>query len=87
MIDTTYKVRRYIAAHSDKTEELLVEYELSSFDLKQFQVEFRETNSDDPMFDCYQIRETNLAFLKKYMTKEPEWDFVNRSYFVEVHVI
>ncbi len=34
MIDTKYKVRRYIAEFSEKTEELLAEHELTSFDLE-----------------------------------------------------
>jgi hypothetical protein len=87
MIDTEFKVRRYIAEFSQETEELIAEYDLCYFELKQFQTEFCEPNSDNPMFDSYPIKECNVKFLKKHLAKEPEWDFVNKSYFVEAHAI
>ncbi len=83
MIDKKYKVRRYITLFSKKTEEFIGEYELSSFDLKNFQNEFGETVLDNPMYDCYPINENNINFLKNYMTKEPTWDFINNLYYLE----
>jgi hypothetical protein len=87
MIDTQYSVRRFIAEYSEETEELLAEYELSSFELIEFQAEFNETNPRDPMFDCYSIKKENVEFIKSHIVQEPEWDFVNKSYFVEAHII
>jgi hypothetical protein len=83
MIEEKTKVRRYVAEFSEETEELLVTYELSSFNLIEFQREFRESNPRNPMFDSYSINEFNLEFLSKYMFKEPVWDFLNKSYCVE----
>jgi len=87
MVDTEFEVRRYITEFSEETEELLAEHDLFSFELDKFQVEFGELNTENPMFDCYPIKESNVGFLKKYIAKEPEWDFVNKSYFVEAHAI
>ena len=87
MIDTQFKVRRYITEFSEETEELRAEYELSTFDLPAFQLEFDEPIIEDPMFDCYPVKEKNVAFLKTYLAEEPEWDFVSKSYYVEAHAI
>ncbi len=57
MIDTEFNFRRYIAEYSEVTEELIAEHDLSSFDLKLFQVEFGEPNTENPMLDCYPIKE------------------------------
>jgi len=37
MIDSKYQVRRFISEFSEVTGELLVEYDLSGFDLNKFQ--------------------------------------------------
>ncbi len=87
MIDTKYKVRRYIAEFSEKTEELLAEHELTSFDLEKFQNMFCVSDLNNPMFDCYQINEANCDFLAGYIDFEPSWDFKNKSYFVESEAI
>ncbi len=87
MIDTEFKVRRYVTEFSKETEELIAEYDLRSFELEHFQMEFGEPNGDNPMFDCYSIKECNVKFLRMHLAKEPEWDFVNKSYFVETHAI
>ena len=86
MIDAKYNVRRYIAVYSEKTEELIEEYDLAKFDLLQFQKEFNEPNPNDPMVDCYQITHNNVRFLQSYIADEPEWDFDSKSYFVEAHL-
>lgn len=80
-------MRRYISEYSEATGELIVEYDLSNFDLDKFQNEFGEFNLDSPMFDSYQIKRSNIAFLKNYISKEPIWDFSKKSYFVEAHAI
>lgn len=87
MKDIEYKVRRYITEFSEDTEELIAEYDLESFELKQFQIELGEQNDENPMFDCYPIKEGNVEFLRKYLRREPNWDFVNNSYFLESHGI
>jgi hypothetical protein len=87
MIDDKFKVRRFITEFLKQTEELLAEYDLCSFELSNFQIEFGEQNTENPMFDCYPIKEKNVEFLKRYMAEEPEWDFVNKSYFIEAHAI
>ena len=86
MIDKKYNIRRYIAVYSEKTEELIEEYDLAKFDLLQFQKEFNEPNPNDPMVDCYQIAHNNVSFLQLYLANEPKWDFDNKSYFVEAHL-
>lgn len=87
MIDARYNCKRYIAEFSEETEELLAKYDLSSFDLASFQLEFGESDSSNPMFDCYQINKENVAFIKRHLKEEPNWDFINKSYFVEASSI
>jgi len=83
MIDIEHNARRFITEFSNETDELLAEYDLASFDLKLFQIEFAEGDASDPMYYCYPIKEENIAFLKKYLSEELDWDFVNKAYFVE----
>jgi hypothetical protein len=83
MIDTEFKVYRFIAVYSEETEELIDEHPITSFDLPAFQAEFNEPNPKSPMFDCYPITPKNIDFIRKYITPAPEWDFVSKSYFVE----
>ena len=87
MVDQEYSVRRYITEFSEETDQLLAEYELSSFDLSKFQNEFGVADSGSPMFDCYQIGKGNVSFLNEYLAEEPKWDFEKKSYFVESHAI
>ncbi len=87
MNDTKFNVRRYVTEFLEVTEELIAEYELLSFELKQFQMEFETLGSDSPMFNCYPIKECNVKFLSMYLVKEPEWDFVNKSYFLQAEAI
>ncbi len=87
MIDSKYKVKRYITEFSEETEELISEHDLVDFELSKFQKEFNEPNSENPMFDCYEVKPENIGFLKNYIANEPDWDFVNKSYFVEAHGI
>jgi len=87
MIDSKYKVKRYITEFSEETEELIAEYDLDGFELSKFLNEFNEPHAENPMFDCYPIKSENVSFLKKYIDDVPEWDFVNKSYFVEAHGI
>lgn len=86
MIDTEYNVRRYITEFSEQTEELLAEYELATFSLREFQEEFSES-TDTPMFDCYPISASKIDFIRKYVLEEPKWDFIDNSYFLEAHAI
>ncbi|AUD77897.1 hypothetical protein CW740_01050 [Kangiella profundi] len=83
MIDSTYKVRRYISEFCNHSDQLLAEYDLRSFDLHKFQNEFGVIDMKNPMFDCYPLHWSNIPFMKAYLSLEPEWDFVNKSYFVE----
>ncbi|MFD2176306.1 DUF7683 domain-containing protein [Veronia pacifica] len=87
MVEAEFTVKRYLTEFSLETEELLAEYDLGSFDLSKFQVEFDEPNTENPMFDCYTIKEKNVEFLREYLTNEPKWDFINRTYFIEAHAI
>lgn len=86
MRDEQLNVKRYVAQYSATTEWLTAEYDLTDFDLKKFQAEFNEPNTDDPMVDCYPITADNVAFLKPYLAKEPDWNFAENSYFVEAHL-
>lgn len=86
MFDSEHKVTRYVAEYSATSEELTAEYELSAFDLIEFQREFNAPNADDPMYDCYEIKAEHTAFLKAYLNKPPIWDFDASCYFVESHL-
>jgi hypothetical protein len=87
MIDTKYQVRRYITEFSEIAEKLLAEYELSDFDLEKFQKEFGVLDPENPMFDCYPIKKSNVDFIKNFIHEEVNWDFVDKCYFVEAHTI
>lgn len=87
MIDSTYQVRRYIAEFSEITEKCIAEYDLSSFELELFQNEFGVSEPDNPMFECYPIKESNIDFIKNFINTEPNWDFTNKAYFIDTHAI
>ena len=69
MLDESEDVRRYIAAYSAATDELLAEYDLEAYDPKQSQTEFCEKD-DSPMFDCYLITASNVELVEKYMRQK-----------------
>ncbi len=83
MIDKEFKVRRYIAIVSNKTENLVDEIDLNSFDLRSFQNEFGMEKLNNPMFDCYPILLDNTVFIERYLSQKIGWDFVRSSYFLE----
>ncbi len=85
MIDKHFGVKRYLAGYSEETEWLLARYDLKSFELSAFQKEFGEENPENPMFDCYEVTESNIRFLERHLAENPEWNFNERSYFVEAH--
>lgn len=87
MIDSEYGVRRYIAEYSQGTEEQLMIYPLTVFDLAVFQKHFGILDTVNPMFDCHEIQQDDVIFLEPYIECMPEWDFINRSYFVEAHSV
>jgi hypothetical protein len=87
MIDTTLKVRRFIAEYSEETEELVAEHEFAEFDLCKFKAEFGEVNSEGLMFESYEILEPNISFINKYVSQPICWNFDKSSYFVEAHAI
>ena len=77
------KVCRSITQFSNQTEEYLGEYLLNSFDLPLFQEKFEETDSNDPMYSCYPVREIHISFLSSYLDEKIQWDFEKYSYFLE----
>lgn len=72
MIDDTFKVRRYITEFCVETEELISEYDLAFFDLMKFHNELNEPNSQNPMFDCYPIKQENVKFIESYISNKIE---------------
>ncbi|TBW48719.1 hypothetical protein EZI54_20730 [Marinobacter halodurans] len=86
MIDKEFGVRRFVTEYSNETEELLAEYELEAFELAAFQSKFGASN-EDPMFDCYEIGQQHVAFLKQYLAMIPVWDFSRSSYYVEASAV
>jgi len=87
MIYSKYQVRRCITEFSKITEKFLAEYELTDFDLGKFQKEFGVLDPENSMFDCYLIKKSNVYFVKNFIEEELNWDFVNKTYFVEAHII
>ena len=77
------KIIRYITEFCNLKETLLSEYEISNFNLSDFQHEFDENDLNNPMYDCYKVKESNTSFLKKHLIKEPKWDFESKTYYLE----
>lgn len=84
MVNETYNVRRYISEYSKTTNELLADYELETFNLKQFQAEL-DTGDDEPMFCCYPITVSKIDFIERCTKEKVKWDFVTKAYFLEAH--
>jgi hypothetical protein len=87
MIDKNNNVERLIAVYSEKTDELVEELELSSFDLGIFQQAFKVPDKSDPMFNAYQIEPSHVDFISNFLTKQQSWDFKKYSYFLEAFAI
>lgn len=81
--DSDRQGRRYIFEYCAKSEELLAGYQLDTFDLERFQDEFNKPDSDELMYYCYPIHRKNIDFLSDYVSVLPDWDFENKSYFLE----
>ena len=80
-----HNVERLINVFSEETEEYVQEIKLKEFDLKAFQKEFGILDAANPMYDCYQIKEKNINFIKKYLNESVVWDFKKYSYFIEAN--
>ncbi|MCF6442921.1 hypothetical protein L1077_26205 [Pseudoalteromonas luteoviolacea] len=87
MSDAKFKVRRFISEYSQKAEVLIAEYELSELDLFKLKAEFDETNPEQAMFDCYEIRKSNVSFINKYTHEPIAWDFSKNAYFIEANYL
>ena len=83
MIDTQYKVKRHIAVFSEETEEWVKDYDLSRFNLTEFQKAYSIIDINNPMFDCYPITESNKGFIETYIDCKLKWNFKKYSYFFE----
>jgi hypothetical protein len=87
MIDKTYNAERYIAQYEKTGEELIDRIELKDFDLSKFQKQLGVQNENDPMFDCFPIKENDFDFLIKYISENIILDFDNYEYFLEAEQI
>ena len=87
MFEKEYNVHRLIAVYSNKTEEILVEYKLLSFELESFQKEFSIRDKQNPMFECYPIHKNNISFIEQFIGYKIDWDFEGNSYFLEANQI
>ena len=87
MIDSKYNVQRIITVYSEKTEELVDELELSSFNLKSFQNIFNVNDNENPMIECYEIEPKHVNSISKFLKQKYHWDFEKYSYFLEAYAV
>ncbi len=73
-----------LAVFDHKTERLVAEYPLDSFDLVAFKRRFGVSDESDPlMFDVYPVPPEDVGFVAKYLDGEVTFDFDANAYFIE----
>lgn len=79
-----YRLIRTLTCYSNTNEKIVFDVQLEGFELHKFQSEFG-VDSNDPMYECYEVNVGNIPFLKQYIPKvvDINWDFNNYAYFIE----
>lgn len=79
-----YRIIRTLTCYSTSDERMVFDVQLQGFDLEKFQREF-EIDGSDLMFDCYEVKVSNLPFLQEFIPSAVgiNWDFNNYAYFIE----
>ncbi len=79
-----YRIIRTLTCYLNSNERIVFDVQLQGFDLQKFQIEFN-VDSENPMYDCYEVKVVNLPFLKQYLPNIVgiNWDFNNCAYFIE----
>src|SRR5687767_7203240 len=82
-----YQVGRLVSVFSNRTDELVAEYPLSSFDLPRFRRQFgvSEDGVDSEMVLEYEVKPKDVDFLAGYLAKDVRYDFDNNAYFLSCY--
>jgi len=75
-------VDRLLSAFDRKTGEVVKDYKWVDFDLADFRIHFRVPDNDPSMYNQYQVSESDLEFIAKYLLEWRELDFQQFDYFV-----
>ena len=80
-----YRLIRTFTCYSNTNDKVVFDVQIKDFDLEEFQIEFG-VNTNNPMYDSYEIKAGNLPFIKQYLPESISinWDFNNYAYFIEV---
>lgn len=83
----TYAVERVVLVFSSRTEELMAEHPLSSFDLSKFKRHFGAPDEDEDieMVCDYEVAPKDVDFLSTYLPDEVEFDFEKYTYFLSCY--
>lgn len=84
MSNNDVQVQRVLRVFSNKTEELIAEYPLASFNLPAFKQHFGIADSYDPwMYYVYPVTPNDVEFISQYLVENIFYDFNENAYFVE----
>lgn len=77
-----------LTVFDNKTEQLVAEHSLHSFDLENFKRQFSVADNYDPlMYNVYPVSPEDVGFVLKYLDEEIVFDFDENAYFIECNSI
>ncbi|RKZ68467.1 MAG: hypothetical protein DRQ48_08685 [Gammaproteobacteria bacterium] len=76
-------MNRFIRVYSNKTDKLISEVDVQSFDLMKFQNLFGVNDTENPMFDCFEVTPEIAGAIEAHLSSKPDWNFSAYSYFLE----
>lgn len=81
-------VERVLTVFDNRTEQLVAEYSLQSFDLESFKQQFAVADNYDPlMYNVYPVLPKDAGFVSKYLGESLAFDFDMNAYFIECNEI
>ena len=77
-------IERVLTEYAYRSERLVAEYPLRSFDLEDFKRHFGVAEEHDPlMYNVYPVTHDDVKFVLRYLDREVALDFNRCAYFVE----
>ena len=81
-------VERVLTVFDNRTEQLVAEHSLQSFDLESFKRQFAIADDYDPlMYNVYPVLPKDTPFVSKYLIERVAFDFDANAYFIECNEI
>ncbi len=80
-------VERVLTVFDNKTEQLVAQYPMPSFELESFRRQFAVGDDDPSMYHVYPVSPQDAEFMSRFLEREVAFDFNQNTYFVECNAV